>query len=554
MAYRLVSWDDIQPAEIKPLVLNVFEPSWGFGRKSLKEEVEVVKARFCDLQSQNDQETIETWTQAQKKDIRTRFEIGHMVYRSMKEVDEARDKELKRMWRERAIEKILEMGYTPFKEEDLPVDKRGKWKSLTERGVSWSETVALEWNRQMHQVVQFIKNDEKERPERQRKERRAARDAKLRELLDSFQLTMNVLPSNRSELSMTEIANAMAGWLPLPRLSDMVELPIIQSLLETDVPTTEMVVQFEQSRDVIATQILEFGAQVKKEWAKIVRDGRAQDEPAIPLSTPCLLAIGSELNPFDKLDEDTCLLFRADTLLDFEPDQHTRSKTQSYDSLVGLVLPGQPIHTPQNKSKFAAKDYNWDSKASSMARMLLSSMGHPINTASIEFSAANGRWFACGRCTGPRMSWAGLVSHYCKEAGIWEDAQEHISELPDGIFYRNIHAMEFDARPLVKCLSAAEAEELETRYPGGEEAIWDEELARERKFYDDDYRLGCRLCMGANIGSPMSFHPEDIYPHVVHVHGVSDPENNVDDELSIEENPYVCVLEIMPGWGWCSVA
>ncbi|QRV88061.1 Transposase family tnp2 [Ceratobasidium sp. AG-Ba] len=422
------------------------------------------------------------------------------------------------MWRERAIEKILEMGYTPLKEEDLPVDKRGKWKSLTERGAAWSET---EWNRQKHQVVQFIKNDEKERPERQRKERRAARDTKLRELLGPFQHTMNVLPSNRGELSMTEIASTVASWLPLPRLSDMIELPIIQSLLEVDVPTTEMVVRFEQSRNVITTQILEFGAQVKKEWAKIVRDGRAKDESAIPLSTPCLLAIGSELNPFDKLNEDTCLLFRADTLLDFEPDQRTRSKTQSYDSLVGLVHPGQPIHTPRNNSKFATKDYNWNSKASSMARMLLSSMGHPINTASIEFSAANGRWFACGRCAGPRMHWAGLVSHYCKEADIWEDAQEHISELPDGISYRNIHAMEFDARPLVKCLSAAEAEELEARYPGGEEAIWDEEL-----------------CMDANIGSPMSFHREDIYPHVVDVHGVSDPENNVDDELSIEENPY----------------
>ncbi|KAG9090758.1 hypothetical protein FS749_000310 [Ceratobasidium sp. UAMH 11750] len=540
----LLNWETIEPAEAKQLVLAT-SPSagfYGYARKCLKRDVDTVKSRLLELQSSDDKDALQVWVQGQIAELQRRQENGRLLTESLQLARNSRITELKQKWREQAERALIALGYSLPKDEDLPVEKRHKWKELMERSTAWTES---NWNGHKSKVIQFIRNEENERPARAQKERRAARDTKVRELFNALGHKTNVLPDGEAELPVIQATDLMVKWLPLPRYGDALAWPTIQNLVETDVPIEEMMSRFEEHRGEIMELIADWGKKVKRELVDMLKAGMKEELTTNP-PRPRLLASGSDANPFDSLDEDTCLLFRADTLFHYKREYYP-DEFQSYDSLVGFSRPGKRLPTSQSKDDQKLTAYTWSSEAMLTARALLLAMGHPEDAASVEFSASNDKWFACGRCSGPPKSWPSLVAHYIKQADDWKYVQTKLPELEqEEIIYNNIHDPSFNTKLLVKRLSAEEAEALQAKYLEAEEV---------RDEYGEEFRFACRLCMDTRIESPMSTDIEEIFPHLIEVHEISDPQSEIDGEgpESVGDSPYVCVLEVMPGRGWCLV-
>ncbi|KAG8726512.1 hypothetical protein FRC12_023330 [Ceratobasidium sp. 428] len=258
------------------------------------------------------------------------------------------------------------------------------------------------------------------------------------------------------------------------------------------------------------------------------------------------------MNLFGNLDRDTRLLFRADVFFNVNPDHYNAIGLQSFNLLA--------------KPAFATTGHNLvytsNNKAPLIVQKLLLAMGHPEDAASVEFGS---KWFACGRCHGPRRTWSSLVAHFLKQADDWEYAQKRLPEVAKSdVVYNDIHDPGFGTTPLVKCLSPEEAaawesKAWETAEDKNEDQDKDEDEDDENDSNSDedteDYRFACRLCMEAGIESPMSTKVENIFPHITKVHAISDLQNgDVDEPFDwVTENPYVCVLEEMGGMGWCLI-
>ncbi|KAG8700055.1 hypothetical protein FRC09_006200 [Ceratobasidium sp. 395] len=443
----------------------------GLLRKCQKRDVEIATVRFIELQSSGDVGALEAWIQTQKGELKQREKSAQLLDGLRGIVCKNRTNELKREWRKHVERALLNLGYQFIKDEDLPDQKRYKWKKIMERPVAWTES---NWDRYRQQIIQFVQNDEKDRPIREQKARRSARNDKIRDLLDCMGRTISPPLDGSPALSKSQMAESMAKRLPLPTFADTLEWPVIKSLIEEDVPMEQMIGQFENHKGEITRLVTEWGERAKQELANVLKE-------------------------------------------------------ESHDSLVGPSLAAT------------------NSKAPSIARMLLSAMGHPEDAAPIEFY---GEWFACGRCGGPRRSWSSLVAHYVKQVDDWEYVQKELPELTESdVIYNNIHDPAFSTTPLVKHLSLEEAKTWEAKAwetaedPGNPDV--DEEWG--------DYRFACRLCMAAQIESPMSLKVKNMFPHVTDVHGISDLENgDVDEPFDwVSESPYICVLEEMCGMGWC---
>ncbi|KAG8795391.1 hypothetical protein FRC12_015217 [Ceratobasidium sp. 428] len=445
----------------------------GLLRKCRKRDVEIATIRFIELQSSGDVGALEAWIQTQKGELKQREKNARLLDGLRETVCKNKTNELKREWRKHVERALLNLGHQLIKDEDLPDQKRYKWKEIMERPIAWTES---NWDRYRQQIIQFVQNDEKDRPIREQKARRSARNDKIRDLLDCIGRTINPSLDASPALSKSQMAELVAKRLPLPTFADTLEWPVIKSLIEEDVPMEQMIGRFENHKIEITRLVTEWGERAKQELADVLKE-------------------------------------------------------ESHDSLVGPSLAAT------------------NSKAPSIARMLLLAMGHPEDTAPIEF---NGEWFACGRCGGPRRSWSSLVAHYVKQADDWEYVQKKLPELaePD-VIYNNIHDPAFSTTPLVKHLSLEEAETWEAKAwetaedPGNPDV--DEEWG--------DYRFACRLCMAAQIESPMSLKVENMFPHVTDVHAISDLDNgDVEEPFDwVSESPYICVLEEMCGMGWCLV-
>ncbi|KAG8700175.1 hypothetical protein FRC09_006126 [Ceratobasidium sp. 395] len=445
----------------------------GLLRKCQKRDVEIATVRFIELQSSGDVGALEAWIQTQKGELKQREKNARLLDELRGAVCKNRTNELKQEWRKHVERALLNLGYQPVKDEDLPDQKRYKWKEIMERPIAWTES---NWDRYRQQIIQFVQNDEKDRPIREQKARRSARNDKIRDLLDCVGRTINPPLDGSPALSKSQMAELMAKRLPLPTFADTLEWPVIKSLIEEDVPMEQMISQFENHKGEITRLVTEWGERAKQELANVLKE-------------------------------------------------------RSHDSLVEPSLAATNSKTP------------------SIARMLLLAMGHPEDAAPIEF---NGEWFACGRCGGPRRSWSSLVAHYVKQADDWEYVQKKLPELAESdVIYNNVHDPAFSTTPLVKHLSLEEAETWEAKAwetaedPGNPDV--DEEWG--------DYRFACRLCMAAQIESPMSLKVENMFPHVTDVHAISDLENgDVEEPFDwVSESPYICVLEEMCGMGWCLV-
>ncbi|KAG8746744.1 hypothetical protein FRC10_003727 [Ceratobasidium sp. 414] len=511
-------------------------------KQSLKKEVKLVKSHLGWLRRSKGEEALKAWVQARTVELEGRKAHADLVTEALRKAHRMRIDELKQNWNEQVQSRLLALGYTQ-KEEDLPREKQDRWKSFFNR-----TDVLTEWKWSMleRDMVQFLQTEMKDRPERERRQRRSSRDSKLRSLFGSVQHVMSTLPEVEEEPSAAESAILMAEWLPPPAFGDALEWPIIQDLLETDRSVEGMSNSFEEQRHEIIQLVENWGRQVKRDWANILREGRKSDGLAADPPRPRLETGGTNADPFEDFDADTCLLFRADSIFSFKR-QYSSPMVRTYDSMVMALRPGGWSYDARNGGKLDLADYTRDSQGSSLARVFLQVMGKQ-DASSTEFNASPGRLFACGSLTSDHQ-----IGHYQDEASAWEDIQGRLAALAElGVVYNYAHDLDSSTKPLMRPLSAEEMEAMEGKSPGdiqttqtgnanvlmappasepgttpagdvgqveqGDEHSTGSESNDEAG--EDDTQLDrfrCKLCERGEIKTPFFFKVTDLFSHLADV-------------------------------------
>ncbi|KAG9095643.1 hypothetical protein FRC07_011065, partial [Ceratobasidium sp. 392] len=224
--------------------------------------------------------------------------------------------------------RLLELGYAQ-KEADLPLDKQDQWKAFFDRA---DVPTDQKWDQLKSKIIEFLETEARDREERERNRRESARGTKLHELFGSIQYAMNTLPKSPETLSTAQAAVLLAKWLPPPEYGDARKWPIFQDLLKTDRSVEEITACFEEQRHEITQLVENWGRRVKRSW----EDGLDADPPR-----PRLYASEAEVDPFEDLDADTCLLLWADSIFEFNFEhQHARPSLRTYDMLALSLTPG----------------------------------------------------------------------------------------------------------------------------------------------------------------------------------------------------------------------
>ncbi|KAG8723691.1 hypothetical protein FRC09_002136 [Ceratobasidium sp. 395] len=160
----LVDWRTIEPTELQALMLASTQSCYSsieqvHGLKhSLKQEVEYVKTRLCELRSSGTEETLQTWIQSRKEDLEMRKERRDLLLKYFQTTHLNKLNEWKTDWREQVGLRVLALGYN-VKEEDLPVQKREVWRGFFDRTDLFTET---KWNDLKHHIVDFLETEAKE--------------------------------------------------------------------------------------------------------------------------------------------------------------------------------------------------------------------------------------------------------------------------------------------------------------------------------------------------------------------------------------------------------
>lgn len=199
-----------------------------------------------------------------------------------------------------------------------------------------------------------------------------------------------------------------------PDFADALEWPIIKSLYETDVPTPEMEVSFEEHRAEIDALISDWTSRVEEQMAELLRKGRVSDglpkeppEPVWPLEE-------SKPNPFQDLSVDQKLLYRADSF--FEPTKvNPPGRAYFFDAVLPYGYSMKSEHNPSSmfsmrsvKEAFKLTAVKRNLDAQTAARVLLSALGNP--DASFLEMKLPGQGFVCGRCHDSSMkTWEEMV-------------------------------------------------------------------------------------------------------------------------------------------------
>ncbi|KAG9088402.1 hypothetical protein FS749_002184, partial [Ceratobasidium sp. UAMH 11750] len=591
---RLVDWRKVEPAEVQALVLaseksRTASELYVSGLKhSLKKEVKLVKSRLRWLRRSKDEEALQTWVQARTVELERRKEHADLVTNALKKAHKERINKLKQNWNERVQRQLLALGYTQ-KEEDLPLEKRSRWRSFFNRT---DVLTRWKWQELKPEMIRFLEAEMKDRPERERIQRRSSRNTELCSLFSSVQHVKSTLPEVADEPPAAERAIMMAEWLPPPTYDDALEWPVIQELLETDRPVAEMSNSFEERRHEIIQQVENWGKQVKRDWANILREGRKSDGLVADPPRPRPETDGTSADPFENFDADTCLLLRADSIFSFER-RYDSTLIRTYDSMVMALSPGGWSYDARNDGKLDLTDYTWDSQGSSLARTFLQIMGKQ-DVSSVEFNAWPGRLFACGRCSTPVRSWLSIIDHYEDEASAWGDIQDRLASLAElNIIYNHVHDLESNnPKPLIRLLSTEEAEAIDGKSqedaqtsiqngstngpatpsvsesgasspvedadqvePGDEHNTASEENdeAEEDDTQSDYFK--CKLCEQGKIKTPFFSKVTDLFPHLTDVHDMLDPQwgTHGEDPDSAEDNPYIRLCEpeeFETGCGW----
>ncbi|KAG8723692.1 hypothetical protein FRC09_002137 [Ceratobasidium sp. 395] len=420
------------------------------------------------LWDSRDAKALQTWVQTRKEELQMRKERGGHIVEFLQTAHQNKLDELRREWVKEAECRLLALGYTLMKEKDLPPQKRGAWRELFHRTDPFTET---KWNKLKQRVIDFLKAETNERAQRERKQRLSNRDSALCELFKSLRCEIDTLPDDPEELSAAQQVAIMVDWLPLPKYEEASKWPIMQDLLEMDVPVEEMTSQFDKRRDKFKQMMGNWGERVKQGWANALREGRKAE--GLSMDPPRLrLTVGeTEMDPFEGADADTNLLLRADSFFEHQD----RFEICTYEELAQHFHDGSCTSWATLDS--TTTHLTFSSTASAIAREFLALLKQPDASS----PGLTRGWFRCGRCHTPTMDWHMSVKHYIYMARDWEKAQAHLSTfLKLGIAYNNTHDLKsVNPKDLLKQLSGQEAADVDARFKKLGKMPWIEQVAEE---------------------------------------------------------------------------
>ncbi|KAG9122199.1 hypothetical protein FRC07_001522, partial [Ceratobasidium sp. 392] len=312
----LINWKTIEPEEVRYLVLTS-DASCSRDQRydqiylSLKHEVTAVATRLSELESSGNEKDLQDWTKIRKEEVKRQTEHAELVTQFLVDSRRTRNRELRMNWRTQVESRLLEMGCLKH-EKDFPREKQDEWKGFVRRAQVLTEE---KWDRLKPTILSFIETGVQERAQQEQKLRRSNRCRRLYSLFRSLQEKIGTLPPSLDGLSTAAVTALLVKWLPSPDFEDTLDWPIMRNLVENDVPIEQMESQFEQHRDGIKQLITDWGKQVKREWAHILREGRRKDDLTVDPPRACLLVSKMEVDPFEDADSDTSLLFRADSII-----------------------------------------------------------------------------------------------------------------------------------------------------------------------------------------------------------------------------------------------
>ncbi|QRW02227.1 ATP-dependent DNA helicase/nuclease subunit A [Ceratobasidium sp. AG-Ba] len=573
---KLVEWRSIQPADLKGLVLDsdqsCFNREMGL-RHSIRKEVENVRGRWNELKSLGDEATLETWRETLIS------QRGDIVARCLEKTRQKWTEEVKQEWRKQIEERIRKLGYV-IEFDQLPPAKQIRWAGFYNRTDLFTEE---KWEKLKPRVFELIETEARERPERERKQRRSNRNFQLRELFSALQAELDTLPDDFLDLSVIQQTTLLVNWLPLPDYADALKWPIFQGWLDEEIDSVEIETRFSTQRDEITRLILDWGNQVRRELANMVREGLQEDGLVDVPIRPRLPVGEGEKDPFDNADADASLLLRADSF--FKNEEYAIC---SYDVLI--------LNSRRNFDGIDWSSCTFNSEASAIARAFLTSLGRP-DVSGPEFNGSSGEWFQCGRCQTHRKAWHPMIEHYHLASQDWIVIQNHLSNFSDlGIAYNNTHRLDnIAASCLLIQLSSQAIAEIDIKYANSKKAGWieqvkesgipfptrteqatadesntpqseeegnpegmgEEEEENEGQGYEDEGendeeseielwqrdRFACKLCERAQLEAKMFVFMDmlALFDHLRNVHNITDPYLGLDveDRESIQESPYL---------------
>lgn len=261
----------------------------------------------------------------------------------------------------------------------------------------------LVWTNLKPKLVRLLEANRALELEHEKAQRRNTRKTKLNQLLNNIKL--GELPLIDAEIrnpappSMSGCRGAPVEVLHqriFPAVADLLDRPIIKSLVEADVSIFEMEARFKRHQEEIDVCILEWRLRTERHLANLLRKGRVSDglEPARASILP---VEGSEPDPFGNISADLKLLLRADSL--FESASGSNLAPVTYYFLVSMLPIDKPLDLTQCKRHAEAQMF---------ARVFLAELGKP-NASFLEMKS-EGYGFMCARChSNSILKWENMV-------------------------------------------------------------------------------------------------------------------------------------------------
>lgn len=197
----------------------------------------------------------------------------------------------------------------------------------------------LVWDNIRPKLIPLIEADRTVRLEKEEQERKHDRTNTLDRLFADIKDTDPPLidtqimhPCHRPSSSFGGSITTVTHRRLFPELPDLLELPIIKSLDETDVSAAEMEARFQEHRQDIIAFISARAPRVEENMASVLRQGRLREGLPEAAPGPILPILRSNPDTFINISDDMKLLLRADSL--FEPVGKSAKHPMSYDSII----------------------------------------------------------------------------------------------------------------------------------------------------------------------------------------------------------------------------
>ncbi|KAF8602635.1 hypothetical protein BDV93DRAFT_607449 [Ceratobasidium sp. AG-I] len=464
---NLVDWWGIPSTGIRALVTHSKSE-----RYCLRSEVEEVMDWVSELEESGDEDALDSWMVERRALLRERYEHGWQLAQFVAG-QQSDHKKVRKTSRHHEIKRRLKvLGWS---DEDMvfPPETERRWLQQLHHDCPLTDR---HWEKIRPALEGLLETNVRERPARQSLERQKERRARLRLVWDTVKVGMaRPVAGSTVPRSLAEAVSQVAAFKPIPEFSDAVDWPTIKTLIETDIPVTELDDHLLQQRGEIDREASEWCGLIQISLAGVLRRNLTQNGCSTGFPIVGTITQNQHCDPFAELSPELQVCIRADSL--FFSNQsacYAVRPLSSYDDYIKEIRRSVYGRDRRVLEPLDVDQFHCHTEASIVTRALLKYLGRPANTSILELRLLNER-FSCGRCDDNKpKSWLQMVEHYTKEAASWKILRVNYKRRFDdmNVAIRNIHDFESSSKPLMTVLTPRELSSLEDMpaSPGGMES------------------------------------------------------------------------------------